>query len=75
MKKKDTRILLVDDEPDILEILEYNISSEGYKVKRAKNEATWRILEPKRSETENIFESWARLGGARETPKRSLTWL
>ena len=36
MKKKDTRILLVDDEPDILEILEYNISSEGYQVKRAK---------------------------------------
>ena len=37
MKKKDTRILLVDDEPDILEILDYNISGEGYKVKRAKN--------------------------------------
>ena len=37
MKKKDTRILLVDDEPDILEILDYNISSEGYQVKRAKN--------------------------------------
>ncbi len=37
MKKKNTRILLVDDEPDILEILEYNISNEGYQVKRAKN--------------------------------------
>lgn len=37
MKKKDTRILLVDDEPDILEILDYNISAEGYQVKRAKN--------------------------------------
>lgn len=37
MKKKDIRILLVDDEPDILEILDYNISSEGYQVKRAKN--------------------------------------
>ena len=37
MKKKDTRILIVDDEPDILEILDYNISGEGYKVKRAKN--------------------------------------
>ena len=37
MKKKDTRILLVDDEPDILEILDYNISGEGYKVKKAKN--------------------------------------
>jgi len=37
MKKKDTRIMLVDDEPDILEILDYNISGEGYQVKRAKN--------------------------------------
>ncbi|MAS68059.1 MAG: DNA-binding response regulator [Flavobacteriaceae bacterium] len=37
MKKKDTRILVVDDEPDILEILDYNISAEGYQVKRAKN--------------------------------------
>ena len=37
MKKKNTRILLVDDEPDILEILDYNISGEGYQVKRAKN--------------------------------------
>ena len=37
MKKKDLRILLVDDEPDILEILDYNISAEGYQVKRAKN--------------------------------------
>lgn len=32
MKKKDIRILLVDDEPDILEILKYNLSSEGYEV-------------------------------------------
>ena len=37
MKKNYTRILLVDDEPDILEILEYNISSQGYQVKTAKN--------------------------------------
>ena len=37
MKKKDIRILLVDDEPDILEILDYNISAEDYQVKRAKN--------------------------------------
>lgn len=37
MKKKDTRILLVDDEPDILEIVGYNLTSEGYKVTTAEN--------------------------------------
>ncbi len=37
MKKKDTRILLVDDEPDILEIVGYNLSSEGYQIFTAKN--------------------------------------
>ncbi|MFT7498733.1 MAG: two-component system alkaline phosphatase synthesis response regulator PhoP, partial [Porticoccaceae bacterium] len=29
MKKKDIKILLVDDEPDILEIVGYNLSQEG----------------------------------------------
>lgn len=37
MKKEDIKILLVDDEPDILEILKYNLSSEGYKIYTAKN--------------------------------------
>lgn len=37
MNKKEIRILLVDDEPDILEILEYNLSSEGYEVITASN--------------------------------------
>ncbi|MGK0386840.1 MAG: two-component system alkaline phosphatase synthesis response regulator PhoP [Patiriisocius sp.] len=37
MKKKDTTILLVDDEPDILEIIGYNLSSEGYNVITAEN--------------------------------------
>ncbi len=37
MKKQDIRILLVDDEPDILEILKYNLSSEGYQVYTAQN--------------------------------------
>ena len=37
MKKKDIRILLVDDEPDILEIVSYNLSAEGYQVFTAKN--------------------------------------
>ncbi|WP_350293103.1 response regulator transcription factor [uncultured Croceitalea sp.] len=37
MKTSDIRILLVDDEPDILEIVSYNLSSEGYEVYTAKN--------------------------------------
>ncbi len=37
MKTKDIRILLVDDEPDILEIVSYNLSVEGYEVLTAKN--------------------------------------
>ncbi|GMN09856.1 response regulator transcription factor [Croceitalea sp. MTPC9] len=37
MKTNDIRILLVDDEPDILEIISYNLSSEGYDVYTAKN--------------------------------------
>jgi two-component system alkaline phosphatase synthesis response regulator PhoP len=37
MKKKDIRILLVDDEPDILEIVGYNLSAEGYQVFTATN--------------------------------------
>lgn len=39
MKKKDIKILLVDDEPDILEILSYNLSAEGYNVFTASNGA------------------------------------
>ena len=37
MKKQDIKILLVDDEPDILEILKYNLSAQGYQVYTAKN--------------------------------------
>ena len=37
MKNKDIKILLVDDEPDILEIISYNLSAEGYEVFTAKN--------------------------------------
>ena len=32
MDKKNIKILLVDDEPDILEFMSYNLSNEGYKV-------------------------------------------
>jgi len=37
IKNKNIRILLVDDEPDILEIVGYNLSSEGYQVFTATN--------------------------------------
>lgn len=37
MKKRDIKILLVDDEPDILEIVGYNLSSEGYEIFTAEN--------------------------------------
>lgn len=37
MKKKDIRILLVDDEADILEIVGYNLAQEGYQILTASN--------------------------------------
>jgi len=37
MKKTTTKILVVDDDPDIIEILTYNLSNEGYNVKSAVN--------------------------------------
>lgn len=37
MKKSEIRILLVDDEPDILEIIRYNLSAEGYVILTAEN--------------------------------------
>jgi len=39
MNKKDIKILLVDDEPDILEIVGYNLSQEGYQIITASNGA------------------------------------
>ncbi len=37
MKKKDTRILLVDDDPDVLEIVGYNLKNAGYQIFTAVN--------------------------------------
>ncbi len=37
MKEYSAKILLVDDEPDILEIISYNLKNEGYQVFTAEN--------------------------------------
>tara|TARA_B100000963_G_scaffold277535_1_gene245909 strand:- start:375 stop:1058 length:684 start_codon:yes stop_codon:yes gene_type:complete len=37
VKKNKIKILIVDDEPDIIEILKFNLENEGYKVISAKN--------------------------------------
>jgi two-component system alkaline phosphatase synthesis response regulator PhoP len=37
MTKNKAKILLVDDEPDILEIVSYNLTQEGYKITTASN--------------------------------------
>ena len=37
MSNESIKILLVDDEPDILEILSYNLSAEGYTISTASN--------------------------------------
>ena len=37
MNKKDIKILLVDDEPDILEIVGFNLANEGYTIITAEN--------------------------------------
>jgi two-component system alkaline phosphatase synthesis response regulator PhoP len=37
MNKPEIKILCVDDEPDILEILKYNLSNEGYQISTAKD--------------------------------------
>ena len=35
MNPSDYKLLLVDDEPDILEFVSYNLEREGYKVETA----------------------------------------
>jgi two-component system alkaline phosphatase synthesis response regulator PhoP len=37
MEHKPRKVLIADDEPDILEILKYNLSNEGYEVSTAKD--------------------------------------
>ena len=37
MEVRPKRILIADDEPDILEIISYNLSKEGYEIYTAKD--------------------------------------
>ena len=37
MRKRITKILLVDDDPDILEIVSYNLVQEGFEIFTASN--------------------------------------
>ena len=37
MENKSRKVLIADDEPDILEILKYNLVGEGYEVITAKD--------------------------------------
>jgi two-component system alkaline phosphatase synthesis response regulator PhoP len=37
MENINVKVLIVDDEPDILEFMEYNLKKEGYQVLQAKN--------------------------------------
>ena len=37
MNNAGQKILIVDDEPDILELIEYNLKKEGYQVFTASN--------------------------------------
>lgn len=37
MRNEDIKILVVDDEPDILEFISYNLNKEGYQVSTARN--------------------------------------
>lgn len=37
MESRNRKVLIADDEPDILEILKYNLTNEGYDVVTAKD--------------------------------------
>jgi two-component system alkaline phosphatase synthesis response regulator PhoP len=47
------KILIVDDEPDILELIEYNLKKEGYQVYSARN-GQEAVAEAKRTQPDLI---------------------
>ena len=53
MPMENAKILVVDDEPDILEILSYNLSRAGYRVRTAENGRAG--LEAARAETPDLI--------------------
>jgi two-component system alkaline phosphatase synthesis response regulator PhoP len=52
VKEKKYKILLVDDEPDILELLSYNLEKEGFKVRTSDNGK--RAIELAKEETPDL---------------------
>ena len=60
MKKKEIKILLVDDEPDILEIVGYNLSAEGYQVITADNGEKAVKKQKKKCKKTNVFLHYAK---------------
>ena len=42
MDEKDSRILVVDDEQDLCEILKFNLETEGYQVAPIRQKRLWR---------------------------------
>jgi len=72
MEAKGKRILIADDEPDILEIVSYNLGKEGYEVYTAKdgNEAIERAkqLNPDLIILDVMMPKKNRCGSLRHSP-------
>ena len=56
MSSTKQKILIVDDEPDILELIEYNLKKEGYNVLTANNGLEAIQIAKKNIVQNNIFQ-------------------